>query len=885
MLNEQQLSQLMDKLTVPPMGREMIKHIRASNPSRNVEGRAGNVACRFASKKMGCVIQAESHKNELAAIYLWEHDEQTHEFYDQPPQIPLRYTDANGRRHNHNATPDFFVIQEHFIGWVECKTEDKLRKLEQERPGVYTRDCANTWQYLPGIEFARTFGLGFQLRSSAENPPLYVRNLQFLSDYWDQEIPKRYEQSIQALRNKLNHVKRLRIADILQDSLFGDADALYYAITNDQVYVDLTKELLAEQEHCFVYASIDVATILNASMATPTRTYEPVKALNLSPGKSLVWGTSTFMIRVVSNESVHLQAPDGELMMMKREQLERLVSAGEVQGNDILVDTKHLVSEIYLSASPIDFADAVRRSNILKGESGADAVMPTVSARTIRHWKQRQRESVLKYDDPIVGLMTRKSARGNRTRKLAPRVIEIMREVITQEFAGPDAKGLPVCWGSARNRCEAEHLIPPSEKAFRREVRLSMSNYELTRARGGHRAAYSQEPVHFFLDQSTPRHGDRPFEIAHIDHTQLDIQLVGSKFGELIAKPWLSIMLDAYTRKVLACVLLFDPPSYRSCMLLIRDCLRRHSRAPSNIVVDRGSEFHSVYFEILLGNLKITKKSRPPQKARFGSVMERFFGVSNTQLVHNLRGNNKALQVPRQVVETHDPRKRAVWTYETFLSAFEDYVFNIYGELEHPATGVSPNQAFSIGLAKTGMRGMRLVPMSVDTEMLCLPSTKTGEATIIPGRGVKIGYLYYQHALMRNPANARKHVPVRYDPFNIGVGYAYIDGQWRMCESECAALFAGKTERQIMIIAAEINGKNKRSGERRAINAQTIARYLLGAESTQAQLLQQRRDAEQRTTYQEHESTSPSIDLVEQLQSAQAKSWSSITTTQLGEFK
>ena len=74
MLNEQQLSRLMDTLNVPPIGREMIERIRTSNPSRNVEGRAGNVACRFASRKMRCVIQAESHKNELAAIYLWESD-------------------------------------------------------------------------------------------------------------------------------------------------------------------------------------------------------------------------------------------------------------------------------------------------------------------------------------------------------------------------------------------------------------------------------------------------------------------------------------------------------------------------------------------------------------------------------------------------------------------------------------------------------------------------------------------------------------------------------------------------------------------------------------------------------------------------------------------
>lgn len=54
-----------------------------------VQSGTKNVACRFASRKMGQVIQAESHQNELAAVIGWEHDKNTHEFYDQPPKIKL----------------------------------------------------------------------------------------------------------------------------------------------------------------------------------------------------------------------------------------------------------------------------------------------------------------------------------------------------------------------------------------------------------------------------------------------------------------------------------------------------------------------------------------------------------------------------------------------------------------------------------------------------------------------------------------------------------------------------------------------------------------------------------------------------------------------------
>ncbi len=52
--------------------------------------------------------------------------------------------------------------------------------------------------------------------------------------------------------------------------------------------------------------------------------------------------------------------------------------------------------------------------------------------------------------------------------------------------------------------------------------------FEQTLKRQGHRAAYTHAPFYFELQSTTPRHGDRPFEIGHIDHTELDIEVVCS---------------------------------------------------------------------------------------------------------------------------------------------------------------------------------------------------------------------------------------------------------------------------------------------------------------------------------------------------------------------
>lgn len=65
MLSEEQLQERFILQNIPLNGRKIVQAIRRGDPSRRVGGGKFNVACRYSSQKMGCVIQAESHKNEL----------------------------------------------------------------------------------------------------------------------------------------------------------------------------------------------------------------------------------------------------------------------------------------------------------------------------------------------------------------------------------------------------------------------------------------------------------------------------------------------------------------------------------------------------------------------------------------------------------------------------------------------------------------------------------------------------------------------------------------------------------------------------------------------------------------------------------------------------
>ncbi len=151
----------------------------------------------------------------------------------------------------------------------------------------------------------------------------------------------------------------------------------------------------------------------------------------------------------------------------------------------------------------------------------------------------------------------------------------------------------------------------------------------------------------------------------------------------------MSFLSDAFSRRILALYLTFDPPSYRSCMMVLRECVRRHSRLPQIIIVDGGKDFQSTYFETLLARYEIIKKTRPPAKARFGSTCERIFGTANQHFFHNLAGNTQLSRSSRQITKSVDPRNHAVWRLKELSEHLSNYAYEVYDTLDHPALGQS----------------------------------------------------------------------------------------------------------------------------------------------------------------------------------------------------
>jgi len=800
MLSDVDVLQLCQRLGCAPEAPAIIAAIRSSPPARRVSSRAGNVSVRYPSRKMGVIIQAESHRNELAGIYEMEHDPATLAYYDQPPPIKLTYLGRHGRRVGVLHTPDFFVLRTDALGWEEWKLELDLVRLANTMPHRYVRMADGTWRCPPGEQYAAPFGFYYRVRSSAEINWIFQRNFQFLSDYFHPDCPPVADQIVGAIAALVAQTPGLRLSDLFQQGPAISRDTIYTLIAHQQIYVDLRSVPLAEPDRVSVFPTAALAQALAAPVST-----DQLHDTSQCAHPASLAGRS--------------DAP---------------AAVGSAAG------------DLLAQASPAALAEANRRyASIAPLLHGAASPANAPPARTLRLWVAAFRHAEQQYGSGYVGLLPRWNQRGNRTPRLPADTQQLLNDTITTYYEADQQPRKAAVYGRLVQACEAHGVPVPSYRTFATAIR-QRSRYRQTLQRRGPRAAYPDQPWFWELALTTPRHGDRPFEIGHLDHTELDIELVCSRTGRLLGRPWATFLVDAFSRTLLAITLTFDPPSYRSCLAGLRRCVQRHQRLPAILVVDGGKEFASTYLETLLARYEVMKKTRPAAKPRFGSVIERLFGTTNTQFIYNLVGNTQITHTPRQVSPRVDPKRQARWTLDRLSAYLERWADDVYATTVHPALGQSPRDALATGLLQSGLRPHRQIAYDDVFRLATLPTTAKGTAKVQPNLGVKIATIYYWSEAFRDPAVEQTQVRVRYDPFDAGTAYAFVQGRWVHCISEQYARFVGHSERELQLAAEELRRRNQQHAQRFSLTARQLADFLVSVEAEEVLLEQRLRDLAQR---------------------------------------
>lgn len=130
------------------------------------------------------------------------------------------------------------------------------------------------------------------------------------------------------------------------------------------------------------------------------------------------------------------------------------------------------------------------------------------------------------------------------------------------------------------------------------------------------------------------------------------------------------------------------------------------------------------------------------------------------------------------------------------------------------------------------------------------PTTRQGKAKVEPGVGVRMNYLEYWCEAMRDATVEGTQVKVRYDPFDVSVGFAYIDGQWRKCDCPYTE-FAGCSERELQLLTEELRRRNRLQygREQIEISQEQLARFRRDNAEIEALLRQQRNDRETKAAF------------------------------------
>jgi len=847
MLTEQQYVRWCRSLGFTQQTKKLLDQIRAAPPARRVGGGRTNVTGRYPSRKMGVTIQFESHSNELAAVLEYEHDPECLEFYDQPqPRLLLEYQAQNGRRVRVLHTADFFVLRRHAAGWVECKTEPDLLSLAARSPARFQHASDGSWHCPPGEQYASQFGLRYELRSSRDINAVYRRNLEFLEDYLRGRTPTVSDGARQALVEVVRTHPGITLAALLRLAEPCGADDVYGLIATAQLYVDLHTVALVEPAGVQVFCNAAVARAQDALMRGPApATTERQAFVAAAVGQVIVWDGKRWEIVNVGASKTELLGSDGAFVELPHATFEALAQTGSITSVVQTPAPRDTSAQDRLaSASPQHLQEANRRYEILRPHlAGARIAGGLVPARTVYDWLRKYRMAEALYGNGFLGLLPRTHASGNRTRKLPARTRTLMDDFIANAYETVKQPSRVHVYGALVHACEAQGTPTPSYKTFTQEI-ARRPQYQQTLRRQGTRAAYQHEPCYLVLEGQTPRHGDRPWHICHIDHTELDIELVCSRTGQNLGRPWYTLMTDAFSRRLVAIFLTFDPPSYRSCMMVLRECIRRYGRFPQSLVVDGGKEFDSLYFDTLLARFECTKQTRPPGKARFGSVCERLFGTSNTQFIHNLAGNTQLTTQVRQVTKAVNPKRHAEWTLAGLYAGLCAWAYEVYDTIPHPALGQSPREAFATGLAQSGHRPHRMVAYDEEFRLWTLPTTARGTARVVPGKGVKLRHIFYWTPALRDPEVEQSQVPVRYDPYDAGTAYAYVRHRWIQCISEHYGTLHGKSEREMMLATAELRRRAQQHTAQFTVTAKKLADFLASAEGERLLSTQRARDRE-----------------------------------------
>ena len=838
MLEKSELLALIDYLGLPQRGSSLVMEARQKAPVREVVSRGGNVITLAPSKKAPCIVATESRSIEFLAAIKYEYDKEIVEYYPQPCELKLELVDVTGEIHNIHHFPDFLVVRHDGVSLVEWKSGAKLEKLSKKHPWRYHRDADGQWS-APLIEQKLAeWGIRYQIKTETALSARWTENILNLRDYFHPGAEPCPSEVLQRVRAALQEEQALFLADFYDEPYRFTPDQLLKAVADQELVVELERESVTDPRRCRIYRDVAVRELLvgyrQDTATTPLASY----AFQIDAGAAFVFDGQRYEITLVGEKKLVLTDASGKQIEVAHDWLNKQFEEGRLTAESSPVQQ---IRQQISQYTETELRTALYRQKVLASDGGA-------SVRTQRRWRQKELAAQLNGSNEVLALVPRIRDRGNHAPRLTPEQEDILVKVIQNEWLTHRAQNYKSCHRHLLLACDAAGLDAPSYPTLIERIK-ALDHTRSTRVRHGKRRAYHEGEFIHVLCYDTPVHGSRPFQYCHIDHTELDIELICSRTGINLGRPWFSLAIDSFTRRILGIYLSYDPPSYHSNMMVLRDIVRRYNRLPQFIVVDNGKDFQSVNFETFLMAMEVYLRFRPPGRPRHGSVLERMFGRVHTEYIHNLAGNTKATKNVRMTTGKFLPKRLAEWYLEALYYGIEHWAFDYYDQDTHPALGLSPRAAHEKGIADSGARVHRHLICNTDFLIATCPAVdREGVRTVDRQRGVKSNDYYYWAPEFRDLKVAGTKVPVRYDPWDGSTVYARVNHRWVRCVCSVLAGLGQITETERKALTEEYRQRHGGKSDT-PVSMQRLREFLSTFTPEGAMALRQARQAENKALY------------------------------------
>ncbi len=406
----------------------------------------------------------------------------------------------------------------------------------------------------------------------------------------------------------------------------------------------------------------------------------------------------------------------------------------------------------------------------------------TPSARSVREWYRNW--AIAGRDIRVlVPLNFKKGRRGLRRPKwMDDEINHAINEVYAVGTRGSEAETRRRATDRIRARSRREGLVVPDlgqkdivgknaiSKALKRR-----EQYDLLSRR------YSREDADRILAAiGIGPQGDYPLAEVEIDHTPLDVQVVEDK--TLLGRPWLSALIDRYSRCIIGFSLTFHPPSWTSTMLALQHAVMPKDNAlqdmgginetwdcqgvPDKLFTDGGKDFLSESMRATEAALNMTLVPLPRRRPQLKGKIERWFGKLEHQVIHTLPGTTFSNVAQRKGYKAED---EAILSLAEVNWVVTKWIVDIYHQEQHSATGEAPMDRWRRGI---GICGVKLPP----PRELLAPLTGLVVPRTLNSQGIRFKDLYWnskEFSALRNRLGRSVDVQVRLDPLALDVIHVF----------------------------------------------------------------------------------------------------------------